>query len=466
MKQLYSKYRDQYKSNFLLAYPVVISQLGHIVVSMADNIIIGQKTDDKVAVAAVGLGNSIFTLFMVTGIGISYGLTPLIAQENGRKNKNECGKLLSSSLVINILAGLILFGMIFFGLFGIDHLNQSAEVAIKAKSFLALLGFSIIPLMIFLTFKQFTEGLGFTKQAMSITIWGNLVNIIVGVILVFGLFGIKPMGVIGVGIATLTDRTLMAIAMSFYVFKSPRFREYLREFKFGNISKTISKKILGIGIPVSMQYIFEVGAFSGAAIMIGWFGPLQLAAHNIALNLASATFMIATGISAAAAIKSGNYVGQRDFKSLRFSAIASYHMVILFMLFCALIFTVFNHILPSFYIGDPQVISTAAGLLIIAGLFQLFDGAQVVGLGILRGMGDVKIPTAITLMAYWVIGLPVGYLLGFKLNIGVSGVWWALLIGLGIAAILLFLRFNYLTRKLEKNPSAISDTKESHFITH
>lgn len=466
MKQLYSKYRDQYKSNFLLAYPVVISQLGHIAVAISDSIIIGQKTGSDVSLAAVALGNSLFTLFMVTGIGISYGLTPLIAQENGRKNYAACGKLLSSSIIINIIAGILLFAIIFFGLFMIQHLNQPVDVVKQAKPFLGLLGFSIIPLMIFLTFKQFTEGLGFTKQAMSITIWGNLVNIVVGIILVFGLFGIKPMGVVGVGIATLTDRILMAIAMSFYVFRSPRFKEYLRGFKFGDISKAISKKILGIGIPVSMQYIFEVGAFSGAAIMIGWLGAEELAAHQIALSMASLTFMMASGISSAAAIKTGNYFGQRDFKQLRFSAVASYHMIIAFMIFCGIIFTVFNHFLPSLYIKDQHVINTAAGLLIIAGLFQLFDGAQVVGLGILRGMGDVKIPTAITLMAYWVIGLPVGYLLCFKLNVGVSGVWWALLIGLGIAAVLLFLRFNYLTRKLESNPSLISDTKESHFMTH
>ncbi|UKJ06347.1 MATE family efflux transporter [Solitalea lacus] len=453
MHQLYYKYRDQYKSNFQLAYPVVISQLGHVAVAIADSIIIGQKTGSDVSLAAVALGSSIFTLFMVTGIGISYGLTPLIAQENGRKNKAECGKLLANSLKINITAGFILFLIIFFGLFLIQYLNQPEAVAKQAKPFLGLLGFSIIPLMVFLTFKQFTEGLGFTKQAMSITIWGNLINILVGVTLVFGLFGIKPMGVVGVGIATLTDRILMAIAMSTYVFRSERFKEYLKEFKLKAYSWQQCKKILGIGIPVSMQYIFEVSAFSGAAIMVGWLGAKELAAHQIALSLASLTFMMASGISAAAGIKSGNYFGQQNYKELRFSAVASYHMVIVFMLTCAFIFTVFNYFLPSLYIKNNDVITIAAGLLIIAAFFQLFDGMQVVGLGILRGMGDVKVPTAITLMAYWIIGLPLGYVLGFKLNMGVFGIWWALLTGLLVAAVLLLIRFNSLTRKLEHSLS-------------
>ncbi|POY34895.1 MATE family efflux transporter [Solitalea longa] len=451
MQQLYYKYQDQYKSNFKLAYPVVISQLGHVAVAIADSIIIGQKTGSDVSLAAVALGSSIFTLFMVTGIGISYGLTPLIAQENGRKNKAECGRLLANSLIINIITGLILFAIIFSGVFLIQYLNQPAEVARQARPFLGLLGFSIIPLMVFLTFKQFTEGLGFTKQAMNITIWGNLLNILVGVTLVFGLFGIKPMGVIGVGIATLTDRILMAIAMGLYVFRSARFKEYLQEFKFRILSWTLSKQILGIGVPVALQYIFEVSAFSGAAIMIGWLGAKELAAHQIALSMASLTFMMASGISAAAGIKAGNYFGQQNYKDLRFSAIASYHMVIAFMLTTAFIFTVFNHFLPSLYIQNTEVINIAAGLLIIAALFQLFDGMQVVGLGILRGMGDVKIPTAITLTAYWIIGIPLGYFFGFKLNMGVNGVWWALLLGLLVAAVLLFIRFQILTRKLERS---------------
>lgn len=321
-------------------------------------------------------------------------------------------------------------------------------MADQARPFLRFLGFSFIPLMLFLSFKQFAEGLGFTRQAMNISIIGNVLNILIGITLVYGLFGLPRMGVIGVGIATFTDRLVMGITMAIYVLRAPRFKPYLQSFGFKNLQAAAIKKILGIGTPVAMQYLFEVSAFSGAAVMVGWMGAAELAAHQIALSLAAMTYMMASGISAAAGIKSGNNFGKKDFRELRLSAIASYHMVLLLMGAAALLFTLGNRLLPSFYIQDPQVIVIASRLLIIAAFFQLFDGMQVVGLGILRGLGDVRIPTVITLLAYWVLGIPLGYLLGIKLGYGVEGVWWALLLGLLVASLLLFARFQIKTKKL------------------
>ncbi|WP_291951515.1 MATE family efflux transporter [Chitinophaga sp.] len=447
MKQLYLKYRSYYRDNFSLAYPVVISQLGHTLVALSDSLIIGHT--GKVPLAAVSLGNSLFSIFMVTGIGMSYGLTPLIAQENGRGNKNSIGHLLSHSLIINMTVGVLLSMVIYWGSGHMDLLDQEADVVAQARPFLRYLGFSFIPLMLFLTFKQFAEGLGFTRQAMNISIIGNIINIVIGISLVYGLFGLPRMGVVGVGIATFTDRLLMGITMMIYVLRSPRFKDYLRSFGFNNIQFSNLKKILGIGTPVALQYIFEVSAFSGAAIMVGWMGAAELAAHQIALSLAAMTYMMASGISAAAGIKSGNNYGKKDFRGLRMSAIASYHMVLVLMGTTALLFMFGNHLLPMLYIQDQQVVSIAARLLIIAAFFQLFDGTQVVGLGVLRGLGDVKVPTIITLLAYWVLGIPLGYFLGITMGFGVEGIWWALLLGLLTASVLLFVRFHTRTKKLE-----------------
>ena len=411
MKQLYLKYKPLYQANLTLAIPVVISQLGHTLVQTADSIIVGHFAG-TIALAAVALVNSMFLITLVIGIGIAYGLTPLIAQENGRKQYDECGKLLSNSLLINIITGVLLYLLVYFGsLLAIDHLNQSPEVVHMSKPYLALLSFSIIPLMIFMAFKQFAEGLGFTRQAMNITIWGNVFNIVVGVILVKGLFGIQPMGVIGVGIATLTDRILMMIVMLFFVLKSKHFTPYLKSFALQSIDKLRSIKILKIGAPVAMQYTFEVGAFGGAAILIGTIGAVQQAAHQVAMSLASMTYMMASGISAAATVNAGNNYGKNDFKQLRLSAISNYHIMLCLMTIAALVFIILNEYLPWIYTADKSVIMIAAQLLIIAGFFQLFDGAQVVGLGILRGIGDVNIPTVITFIAYWIIGLPCGYYL-------------------------------------------------------
>ena len=454
MKQLYKKYKPFYQSNLHLAIPVVISQLGHTLVHTADSVIIGHFVG-TVSLAAVSLVNSIFTIVLVIGIGISYGLTPLIAQENGKKEYSECGRLLANSLLINAISGILLYVLVYFGsLAVIDHLDQSAEVVREAKPYLNLLGFSIIPLMIFMTFKQFAEGLGFTKQAMMISIWGNVLNVTLGIIFVKGYFGIEPMGIRSVGWSTLIDRSIMAVIMAVYVLRSENFKKYLRTFALRSIDVLRSINIIRIGAPVAMQYTFEVSAFSGAAILIGTIGAVDQAAHQVAINLASMTYMMASGISAAATIKTGNSYGRKNFQQLRLSAISSYHIVLAFMTITAVIFIGFNQLLPWIYTSDRDVIVIAAQLLVIAGFFQLFDGTQVVGLGVLRGMGDVNIPTFITFIAYWIIGLPIGYYLGVELGLGAEGIWYGLTLGLLVSAGLLFIRFDKLSRRIALQPAS------------
>lgn len=444
----FTRYKPYYQDNLRLALPIVVSQLGHTIVHLADSVIVGHFAG-TVQLAAVSLVNSLFMLILVIGMGIAYGLTPLMAQENGRKNYQECGRLLSNSLLINIITGIFLYLLVHFGtLLVIDHIGQSPEVVAYAKPYLGLLSLSIIPLMIFQTFKQFAEGLGFTKQAMYISIWGNIINILLGIVLVKGLFGISPMGVKGVGISTLTDRVLMAVVMTVYVFRSSNFRQYLKNFRLSMIDRISSLKILKIGAPVALQYAFEISAFSGAAILIGTIGAVEQAAHQVAINLASVTYMLASGIASAATIKTGNNLGKGNFSDLRKSAIASYHAIIVFMTVTAVLFVAANHLLPYIYTEDQAVVHIAAQLLIIAGFFQLFDGTQVVGLGVLRGIGDVNIPTLITFIAYWIIGIPLGYLLGIRLHMGVNGIWYGLTFGLLTASCLLFFRFQQRTRRL------------------
>ena len=440
-------YRQHYRDNLYLAIPIVISQLGYTLVQTADTIIVGHFAG-TVSLAAVSLANSIFVILLMVGIGVSYGITPLIAQSNGRNDDNECGKLLSNGLIINVITGLFLFIITYLAsIILLDHLDQTPEVVRQAKPFLTLLGLSIIPMLVFNTFKQFAEGLGYTKQAMVISVWGNVLNIIVGITLVKGLFGITPMGINGVGYSTLIDRCVMAVVMGFYVFKSGKLKKFVKEFNLFDTQCSRFQEILKIGVPVALQFTFELGAFSGAAIIVGTIGYYPQAAHQVAINLGSITYMMASGLSAAAAIKSGNYLGSGDHYSLRRSAISNYHIVLLFMGITAIIFTLFNHLFPWIYTSDKKVIDIAAQLIIIVAFFQLFDGTQVVGLGILRGMGDVNIPTIFTFIAYWIVGLPLGYILGITLHLGVKGVWYGLLSGLLTASVLLFFRFQYISKK-------------------
>ena len=455
----FAKYKSYYKDNLILALPIVLSQLGHTLVHMADGMIVGHFAG-TVQLAAVSLVNSLFMLILVLGLGISYGLTPLIAQANGSKDKEECGRLLSNSLLINVVSSFVLYALVLLVYYKvIDHLGQSPDVVLHAKPYLQFMGISIFPLMIFQAFKQFTEGLGFTKQAMMVSIWGNVINIILGIVFVRGMFGVRPMGVSGVGLSTLIDRMLMAIAMGAYVFNSKNFKVYLSEFKLFAFDLTRIRKIVKLGAPVAMQYSFEISAFSGAGILIGTIGKVEQAAYFTALSLAAFTYMLATGIANAATIKTGNNFGSKNFGSLRLSAIASYHIVIVFMSITAILFMLANNLLPYIYTSDQTVITIAAQLLILAGFFQLFDGTQVVGLGVLRGLGDVNMPTFITFLSYWVIGIPVGYLLGFHFGMGVKGIWYGLTFGLLTASVLLFIRFQNRTKKLAAEKTELHHVK-------
>lgn len=438
------KHKIYYISALALAGPLIIAQLGHTLVQTSDTMIIGHFLG-KISLAASSLAHSVFMMVLVFGLGIAYGLTPLIAQASGKNDKNEIAKLLSNSLWVNIFVSILLFFGVYYGsMYGMQHADQDPIVVEEAKPYLFVLALSIFPLMIFNAFKQFAEGLGFTKQAMRITIWGNVLNVILAIVFVKGMFGIEPMGIAGVGIATLIDRILMMVVMCWYVLKSKYFKDYMVHFRFFAVQAQKVKAILKIGTPVAFQYTFEVGLFAGASLIAGKIGALDQAAHNVAITLASMTYMMATGIASAVTIKIGNSYGKENFERLKTFAKISYNIILGFMIFTAILFAVFNHTLASLMTTDPEVIALAAQLLIIAGLFQLFDGTQVIGLGILRGIGDVNIPTIITLFAYWVIGLPTGYYLGIELEMGVQGVWYGLTFALLVSSILLYLRYKYM----------------------
>jgi MATE family, multidrug efflux pump len=282
---------------------------------------------------------------------------------------------------------------------------------------------------------------------MVFSIVANIINWFVNWILIFGKFGLPAMGLNGAGWATFFSRLFMGIGLMWFVMASSTYSEYDLSFHFKKIDPRIIKKILALGLPSAFQYVFEVGAFTFAAVMIGWLGTRQLAAHQIAINLASISFMCALGVSGAGAIRVGNAVGKRDVKEIRRAGFSAIVLGQAIMGTFGIIFIFFRNYLPAFYISDPSVISTASVLLIIASIFQIADGTQAVGIGILRGLTDVKGPTLITFIAYWVIGLPVAYILGFTFRMSVEGVWIGLLIGLTASATMLTFRFNRKSRE-------------------
>jgi MATE family multidrug resistance protein len=439
-------YQDHLKETLKLAYPVTIGQLGHIMLGVVDSIMVGKV--GAVPLAASSLVNGLVFLIVVFGLGMTLAISPLVSIAKGREDQYRCGLILRQALLMNILVALFLNVIIFVLADLIFYLNQSPEVAEQAASYAKILGFSILPFMMFQSYKQFIEGLFFTRPAMYVTIIANVVNALGNWIFIYGNLGFPAYGLDGAGYSTLFTRIFIAITIIVYVIFSPKFREFDPILRWRTFNKDVIRKLLNIGIPSGFQHFFEVGAFAFSAVMIGWIGSNQLAAHQIALSMASITFMGILGISAAGTIRVGNAVGRQNTKDVRAAGFSALQIATFIMGLFGILFIIFRNQLPKIYINDFQVIEIAAALIIVAAFFQISDGVQAVGLGILRGITDAKIPMFISFIAYWVLGLPTGYILGFTFKKGVVGIWIGLLIGLTIAAIFFTLRFHWKTKQV------------------
>jgi len=433
------QYSKEIRETVKLAYPVIIGQLGHMMMGVVDSLMVGQI--GAAPLAASSIAHGLFMIFMIFGIGLSMAISPLTAMAVGAKKYKDCGIVYRQGLLVNITAGIGLTIAIIFGADIIRFLNQPEEIIEQGVAYMRILAYSVLPVMIFQTFKQFSEGLTMMRPAMVITLLANIINIFANWVLIYGNLGMPALYLPGAGWATFSTRLLMAISFVLYVSLSSRYKAFDPTLHYKQIDFTMIKKILKIGIPGGLQYFFEVGAFVGSAIIIGWLGTNQLAAHQIGINLASISFMIALGISAAATIRVGNAVGRDDIPGIRSAGISAFLLSACVMGVFGIIFIVFRWFLPTFYIDNSAVIEIAASLLIIAALFQLSDGTQAVGIGLLRGLADAKIPMFITFIAYWIVGLPGGYLLGFTFGFGVQGIWFALFIALTVSAIMLSVRF-------------------------
>ncbi len=434
------------KKTVQLSVPIVLGQLGQLLMSVIDNIMVGKVGTEALAAAAIA--NVLFTLVMVIGFGITMAMTPLTAIAVGRGQDRECGVILRQGLILNLLSGLALCGLTIVLSENIRFLNQPVEIIAPSALYMKVLGLSIIPMMVFQSYKQFAEGLSFVRPAMIITIFANLINVFVNWVFIYGNLGAPAMGLTGAGLATISSRVFMALVLMIVVMKSQSLRRFDPTLKFRKIDIPMMKKLLSIGIPSGFQYFFEVSAFAASSVMIGWIGAKELAAHQIALSLSSISFMVAMGISAAATIRVGNTLGKNDVQGARIAGFSSVFLCGIFMASAGLVFILFRNVLPGLYISEKRVIEIASVLLIIVSFFQISDGTQAVGLGILRGITDMKIPTYFTLAAYWLLGLPSGYILAFKFNMGVRGVWYGLLISLTISAILMMSRFHFKSKQL------------------
>ena len=451
------QYTSEFKYNWKLAAPVILGMLGHTFVAFIDNIMVGQLGTAELA--AVSLGNSFMFIAMSIGIGFSTAITPLIAEADSSNNLQQARAAYKNGLFLCTTLGILLFLLVFFSKPLMYLMQQPEEVVALAIPYLDLVAFSLIPLIIFQAIKQFSDGMSMTKYPMYATLLANIVNVILNYLLIFGKFGFPEMGIVGAAYGTLASRIIMVIYLWALLRYRKRSAQIVKNIKFFVLDSLMVKRIINLGSLSAMQMFFEVAIFTAAIWFSGLLGKNPQAANQIALNLSSMTFMVAMGLSVASMIRVGNQKGLQNYKELRRIAFSIFLLGTLLALFFAVVFFIFHKSLPNIYMDlddatnykdNIEVIEIASKLLLAAAFFQISDSIQVVVLGALRGLQDVKVPTILTFISYWCVGFPVSYYLGKEEMYGSFGIWLGLLAGLTTASILLFIRFNKLTLKLIK----------------
>lgn len=438
-----------------MAYPVILGMLGHTVVQLIDNVMVGQLGPAELA--AVSLGNSFIFVAMSLGIGFSTAITPMIAEAFGANNHKKVRYIFVHGLIMCFGLGLLLALMVLWAQPLLSQMDQPAEVVVLAEPYLYWVALSLVPLVGFQGLRQFAEGLFQTRLAMFATLLGNIINVILNYLLIFGLYGFPELGVEGAALGTLISRWAMVLFMSINVKKKKSFRRYNRKLFKVRLNKSIFNRIVSLGLPSALQMFFEVTFFTSAIWMSGLLGKNPQAANQIALNLTSMTYMVALGLGVTAMIRVGNQKGKGDIIDLRRLAISNFLLILLMSFIFCLFFIATHQLLPWLYLDSRipdisndvyEVVEIASNLILIAAFFQIADGIQAVVLGALRGIQDVKIPAFLIFVSYGTVGFPISYFLGLKTDWGASGIWIGLLIGLTLSALLLVLRFQYLTKKL------------------
>jgi MATE family multidrug resistance protein len=440
-------YRREMKQALQLAYPIILGQVGIMLMGVADTVMVGSLGRDVLAASVAA--NNIFWLVYFLGMGILFAISPLVAIYCGEGRAAKGYLSYRAGVWVTCVLSVALFALLEGIISNIGWLRQSKEVEPLAADFLRILNYSGLPMLLFVSSRQFTDGLGFTKVAMYITGAGLLLNVLLNWVLIYGNLGFAPMGLNGAAYATLVSRVLMALAAMLYIRFAPAMKTYHPEQRFSsNEIREEAGRVFEVGLPIGLQFFAEVACFAFSGIMAGWVNATHQSAHGIALNLASLTYMAASGLSAAGSIMAGNAYGEKNRRKVRRAGNAVLAMVLLYMFCTALIFLIFRKPLSVAYTDDVQVVSVASGLLIYAALFQLADGVQAVSLGLLRGIKDVRTPSVALVVCYWLIGLPLGWWLGFGAGMETEGIWIGFTAGLFLTAIFASSRFYLQVKKL------------------
>jgi MATE family multidrug resistance protein len=442
------KYKHSAQQAFKLALPIITGQLGLVLMGFFDTVQVGGL--GATYMAASGVSNSVYFLFILLAMGTIFSVSPLVSEALGEKHEWKAIGIMRSATGVTLVLSVLFYVIMLVVVANFALFREGENITVMAQKFLRILNYSTPMLLLFTLGKQFMDGLGRTKVSMAITLVGLVCNVFLNWILIYGKLGCPALGIEGAAIATATSRTIMCVGLWIYILQDKQVKQLVHEYHAQKAeSKSYIKPILEIGVPSGLQMFFEVGAFSAAQIMSGWISELSLASYQVAISLASITFMMASGLAAAGTIMTGFAFGARDKEGLRMAGNTVYIFTAIAQAFFACVFLIFNKQLPGLYTSNAEVMSTASDLILFAALFQLSDGFQVVGAGILRGMQDVKIPSVIAFTSYWIIMVPACYLLAFNAGLQVTGIWIGFVIGLSVAALLMYLRFRVMLNKVE-----------------
>lgn len=424
-----------------LAVPIIIGEVAQMALQITDAAMVGAIDYRQLAASALVI--SVLNIPFVFGIGISISVSQLVSLAHGRDNSKQVSHYLFTGFWLCFAAGLCLASLLEAGKNVLFHMDQDPEVARLALPYLRLMGWSLVPMMLFLALKQFCDGLQFTRTGMLLSLIALPINIFINWLLIFGHWGFPRLELQGAGWGTLITRIVIFLVLVVIVMRHPTFKPFTgdRKKQWTFRRKTIGE-LLHIGIPSSLQISMEAGAFALSAILIGTIDAVSLAAHQIAISLASLTFMVSVGISQAGSIRTSNALGRNDWLKIHRIGRSTVYTALVYGVACGVLFILFRHRLPLLFNKNPMVVDIAAWLLVFAAVFQISDSTQAVSAGLLRGIKDMKIPTLFIGIAYWAVGIPVGCLLAFYFNMGAAGIWTGLIIGLTLSAVFLTIRFH------------------------
>lgn len=434
-----SQYNNHYRTLLSIGIPIMIGQLGMIILSFADTMMVGHHSTSELGAAS--FVNNIMNLVIITGTGFSYGLTPIVGGLFGRKQLPEAGQALRCSLLANTLATVIMMAALTILHFNLANIGQPDELLPYMRPYYLVLLASLPFVMLFNAFKQFTDSITETRTSMWILLSGNLLNIIGNYILIYGKMGVSEMGVVGAGVSTLVSRIVM-VGIFLAVFLCKRSMKQYREGFFSlGWSRQLVRRLTTLGTPIALEMGMETASFSLSIVMVGWLGTIALASHQVMSTISQFTFMVYYGLGAAVAVRTSYFHGQGDILNTRHVVTAGLRlMVMLEILLGGILFLLRNDI-GSWFTDSAEVSASVLTLMLPFFIYQFGDGLQINYANALRGIADVKPLMVIAFIAFFVISLPVGYLCGFVMGYRLVGVWMAFPFGLTSAGVMMWWRF-------------------------